>query len=85
MTTWNQTPIWLATGWAFIIALGLTYYIIRSWARGVITFPARVPAEYSRDANPGMFWAAMFIYLLFDAFAILCLSVGVYASFRQAA
>ncbi|MGN6552754.1 MAG: hypothetical protein ACTHLW_03360 [Verrucomicrobiota bacterium] len=81
----NQVAVWAASVWALVLAIALTYYLIRSWRRGRVTFPARVPAGFSRDENPGMFWFAMTIYFVFDGFAIICVLFRGYVLLKAAA
>ena len=84
MTSNDQAVASLAGVWAAILAVALTYYLIRSWKRAVITFPARVSSDFSRAENPGMFWFAMFIYFVADAFVIACLLYRIYMYLRPA-
>jgi hypothetical protein len=83
VTPGNHASVWLASAWALILAIGLSYYLRRSLRRGVVTFPARFPSDYSRDLNPGMFWLAICIYVVVDAFAIGCLLLRAYLSWKS--
>jgi hypothetical protein len=85
MKSTNQVGMWVASAWCLIIAIGLTFYLIRSLRRGSITFPARFASDFSRDENPGMFWFAATLYFVFDAFAIVCLLIRIYDIFKPAA
>ena len=85
MTSTNQIGVWAATAWGLIVAVSLTWYLIYSFRRGVITFPARVPSNYSRTVNPGMFWFAAVLYFIFDAFAVVCLLIRAYELLKPAA
>jgi hypothetical protein len=85
MKSENQAVVWIADACCLILAVGLSYYLIRSWKCGVITTPARFARDVSRIDNPGMYWFAMLIWLVFDLFAIGCLLFRVYVFFKPAA
>jgi hypothetical protein len=85
MKSENQAVVWIAGAWCLILAVGLSYYLIRSLQRGVITTPARFARDVSRADNPGMFWFAMLIWMIFDLFAIGCLLFRIYVFFKPAA
>ena len=70
MKSENQAVVWIASVWCLILAVGLSYYLIRSLKRGVITTPARFGRDVSLADNPGMFWFATLIWMIFDLFAI---------------
>jgi hypothetical protein len=78
MNLTNQLGVWAATAFSLIVAVGLTSYLIYAFKRGVITFPSRFPSDYTRIVNPGMFWFAAVMYLIWDGFSIVCFLMGAY-------
>ena len=85
MTPGNQPVVWIAGTWAVILAVGLSYYLIRSWKRGIIMTPTRVAKVVSRETNPFLYWFSMLIWLFFDLMAIGILLYRLYASLKPAA
>jgi len=81
----NQAVVWIASVWCLILIAGLSYYLIRSWNRGVVTTPSRFAKDVSRTDNPGMYWFAMLIWLIFDLFLIGGLLFRIYEYFKPAA
>ena len=80
----NQAVAWLAGAWALVLAVGITYYLIHSWKRGVVTPPARLAKDVSREKEPGQYWFAMLVWLVVDLFAIACVSFRIYKFFKPA-
>jgi hypothetical protein len=86
MASNNQLSMWIATAWALILSVGLTYYLVHSLRRGVITSPARfISSDTRRDVNPVKFWFAVSFYLIADMFVISVLLYRVYVSLKNAA
>ena len=84
MKSENQAVVWAAGAWCLILSVGLSYYLIRSFKRGVVMTPSRVPKNVSRAEHPGLYWFAMLVWLLFDLLATGCLLVRICLFFKPA-
>jgi len=80
----SKIRVSLGIAWCVMLVAGLSYYLIRSWKRRVVTTPARFAKDVSRVENPGMYWFAMSIWLIFDLLAIGGLLFGIYEFFKPA-
>jgi hypothetical protein len=67
MTTGDKFLLWLRGLGCVLLAGFLTYYLIRSWKRRVVTFASAYRSfDFSRDSKPVAYWLTFSGYLLLD-------------------
>lgn len=75
----SETARWFATGWAFILFLGLSYYIYRSWRRRTVTLLGRSRmSTFSRDSEPLFYIGTLLLYTLIAGGLLFLLCLRAY-------
>ena len=66
-------PLWFQILYLALLWVATTYYLFRSWKRGVVTVGVTISlarrgfnGDARRDSEPGLYWFGMFFVLLFD-------------------
>jgi hypothetical protein len=77
MTTGDSNLLlWLRCICCGLLAGFLTYYLIRSWNRRMVTLPSAYRSfDFSRDSKPVAYWLTYLGYLLLDVLSFCCLYV----------